>query len=38
VVAQHGGEVRFTSRPGDTRFLVRLPAADGAGAPVRPTP
>jgi signal transduction histidine kinase len=26
VVAQHGGDVRVASRPGDTRFVVRLPA------------
>ena len=25
IVAAHGGDITFTSRPGETRFLVRLP-------------
>ena len=29
VVAAHGGEVSFESRPGETRFFVRLPARGG---------
>ena len=27
IVASHGGEVSLTSEPGDTRVVVRLPAA-----------
>ncbi|PVZ08170.1 sensor histidine kinase [Actinomycetospora cinnamomea] len=30
VVAEHGGELEVTSRPGETRFLVTLPAAETA--------
>jgi signal transduction histidine kinase len=25
VVGRHGGDIRIVSRPGDTRFQVRLP-------------
>jgi signal transduction histidine kinase len=32
VVQRHGGELGVESRPGDTRFIVRLPLA-GGGAP-----
>ena len=27
VVRRHGGDLRMTSRPGETRFAVRLPVA-----------
>jgi len=30
VVNRHGGDIRVTSRPGDTRFQVRLPLGGGA--------
>ena len=38
VVEQHGGDIRFTSEPGDTRFQVRLPirpadVSDGEAGP-----
>ena len=38
VVAEHGGTLRITSRPGETRFVVDLPAAGEAsdGAPADP--
>ena len=29
IVEQYGGTIRFTSAPGDTEFVVRLPAARG---------
>ena len=29
IVLAHGGDIRVTSRPGDTRFTVRLPFAGG---------
>jgi len=42
VVAEHGGRLRITSRPGETRFEVDLPAtgrpADGPAVDVRATP
>jgi signal transduction histidine kinase len=25
IVRKHGGDVRFTSRPGETNFIVRIP-------------
>jgi len=28
VVEQHGGDIRYTSKPGDIRFQVRLPRND----------
>ncbi|MGY1639120.1 ATP-binding protein [Geodermatophilus sp. SYSU D00742] len=34
VVNRHGGDLRVQSRPGDTRFQVLLPLAEGATAPV----
>ncbi|MGY1631333.1 ATP-binding protein [Geodermatophilus sp. SYSU D01186] len=33
VVTRHGGDLRVQSRPGDTRFSVLLPLAEGATAP-----
>ncbi len=27
IVEQYGGTIRFTSAPGDTEFVVRLPSA-----------
>jgi len=33
VVKRHGGDLRVTSVPGDTRFEVRLPLTEPAGAP-----
>jgi two-component system, OmpR family, sensor kinase len=38
VVGEHGGTLRITSRPGETRFVVDLPAAGGTpdGAPADP--
>jgi signal transduction histidine kinase len=38
LVEQHGGELTLTSEPGDTRFCVRLPRADGPAAPPAATP
>jgi signal transduction histidine kinase len=32
VVNKHHGDISVTSEPGDTRFRVRLPVTDGAGA------
>ena len=34
VVQRHGGDLRVTSRPGDTRFQVLLPLAEPAGPTV----
>jgi signal transduction histidine kinase len=34
VVKRHGGDLRVTSRPGDTRFQVLLPLAEPAGPTV----
>jgi signal transduction histidine kinase len=31
VVGRHGGDIRVVSRPGDTRFQVRLPLQPGGG-------
>ena len=31
VVGRHGGDIRIVSRPGDTRFQVRLPLQPGGG-------
>jgi signal transduction histidine kinase len=36
VVNRHGGDLRVLSRPGDTRFQVRLPLREPAGAAVAP--
>jgi signal transduction histidine kinase len=36
VVGRHGGDLRVVSRPGDTRFQVRLPL-DGPAAQVEPS-
>ncbi|MFL6129935.1 MAG: ATP-binding protein [Mycobacteriales bacterium] len=33
VVNKHHGDIRVTSRPGDTRFRVRLPLTPAAGTP-----
>ncbi len=38
VVQRHGGELALESVPGDTRFIVRLPLADGADAAAAPEP
>jgi signal transduction histidine kinase len=37
VVNRHGGDVRVTSRPGDTRFRVLLPLTESAPAPPQMT-
>jgi hypothetical protein len=38
VVGRPGGDIRVVSRPGDTRFQVRLPlqSGGGIGEPERP--
>jgi signal transduction histidine kinase len=33
VVTRHGGDLRVRSRPGDTRFQVRLPLTEPAAGP-----
>jgi signal transduction histidine kinase len=33
VVTRHGGDLRVSSRPGDTRFQVRLPLTEAAAVP-----
>jgi signal transduction histidine kinase len=33
VVNRHGGDLRVTSQPGDTRFRVLLPLREPAGQP-----
>jgi signal transduction histidine kinase len=30
IVEEHGGQITFDSRPGETRFAVRLPIAEPA--------
>ncbi len=36
VTAAHGGSAEVTSRPGQTRFTIRLPATAGPGRPADP--
>jgi signal transduction histidine kinase len=36
IVAHHRGSVSVESKPGETRFSIRLPLATGDGPPVRP--
>jgi len=38
VADRHGGEIEFESRPGETRFKVRLPINRDQSAPPSPKP
>ena len=38
VADRHGGEIEFDSRPGETRFKVRLPISRGQPIPLPPAP
>src|SRR3954454_20502754 len=38
VVNRHGGDLRVVSRPGDTRFQVRLPLTEAVSAGAAPSP